>query len=121
MKKTAFILCCCLLALPAVTAAETTTITEDKDRIVVEITGSPAENRPSDPGAPSPSGGSNATPADTSYIQYDLDGLQAEMEQIRQQGYEGEPAEEKQRRRVRMSEIANQMKELQMRRLSTGH
>jgi hypothetical protein len=113
MKKTAFILCCCLLAAPALVTAETT-ITEDQDRVVIEITGSPSENRHAD--AEAPLGGSIAPQEDTSSIDYEIARLLAERDLLWQQAYEGEPAEDTSRRRIRMSEINNEMKALQMRR-----
>jgi hypothetical protein len=116
MKKVALL--CCLLANPAFAAA-TSTITEDQDRIIVELTGSPSEKRTTDAGAP-PASGSSTVQAqeDTSYIDSEIYRLLAEQDQIRQQAFEGEPVEDARRRRIRMSEIANEIKELQTRRLS---
>ena len=118
MKKV--VLLCCFLATP-VFAAANSTITEDQDRIIVELTGSPSENRTTDAGAP-PATGSTAAQAqeDTSYITSEIDRLQTEQDQIRQQAYEGEPIDDARRRRVRMSEIANEIKALQTRRISSA-
>ncbi len=115
MKKAALL--CCLMAIPAFASADST-ITEEQDRIIVEITGSPSENRAIDAGAPTAGSSSVQVQEDTSYVNSGIDRLHTEQNQIRQQAYEGEPVEDARRRRIRMSDIANEIKELQKRRLS---
>ena len=115
MKKVALL--CCLLTTPAFAAANST-ITEDQDRIIVELTGAPSDNRTTDAGAPSTGSSSFQVQEDTSYVNSEIDRLNTERDQIRQQAFEGEPVEDAQRRRIKMSDIANEIKALQSRRLS---
>lgn len=108
MNKVAFIFFC-FLKLPAFAATDSI-ITEDQDRIVVEITGAPSDDRTTD--VSSQAAASTPAQEDTSFIDSEIARLNAEQLQIRQQAYEGEPAEDARQRRIRMSELAGEVKEL---------